>query len=411
MKILNLKAENIKRLVAIDISPTKNMVEITGKNGQGKTSILDAIWWCLAGTKNITSKPIREGEEEGYVTCDLGEIIITRKFKTGKNGQTSSLTVVSKDGSKFASPQAVIDKLMGDFTFDPLKFARMDARQQFESLRKFVPDVDFDKIEADNKADYEERKNVNRQQKEKKVSADAIIIKSEPSEKIDESELMKEFKAATEHNSNTEIRKSNRKNLFTKIEENKNKIAELEKENEDISSKIENAGELPKLIDITDIESNMVNAKNINDAFDDLQHKKSLMNESNELLKQSEKLTQSIEKRNEDKQKAIESADLPVEGITFGDGEVILNGQPFDQASDAEQLKASLSIAMALNPDFKVIRVRDGSLLDEDSMKVLEKMADDNDFQIWIERVDGSGKVGFVIEEGQLKTEPELEEY
>jgi len=36
-------------------------------------------------------------------------------------------------------------------------------------------------------------------------------------------------------------------------------------------------------------------------------------------------------------------------------------------------------------------------------------MAKDNDFQIWIERVDGSGKVGFVMEEGMVKdVEPEV---
>jgi hypothetical protein len=36
-------------------------------------------------------------------------------------------------------------------------------------------------------------------------------------------------------------------------------------------------------------------------------------------------------------------------------------------------------------------------------MKILEEMVDEKDFQCWIERVDSSGKIGFVIENGQLK--------
>ena len=43
MKILELRAENIKKLVAVEIKPDGNIVEITGKNGAGKTSVLDSI--------------------------------------------------------------------------------------------------------------------------------------------------------------------------------------------------------------------------------------------------------------------------------------------------------------------------------------------------------------------------------
>ena len=33
------------------------------------------------------------------------------------------------------------------------------------------------------------------------------------------------------------------------------------------------------------------------------------------------------------------------------------------------------------------------------------KMAKDKDYQIWIEQVDGSGEVGFYIEDGEVKNE------
>lgn len=49
MKVISLQAENVKRLKAVAIAPSDNLVEITGKNAQGKTSVLDALWWALAG--------------------------------------------------------------------------------------------------------------------------------------------------------------------------------------------------------------------------------------------------------------------------------------------------------------------------------------------------------------------------
>ena len=65
-------------------------------------------------------------------------------------------------------------------------------------------------------------------------------------------------------------------------------------------------------------------------------------------------------------------------------------------------------MAMAMNPTLRIIRVRDGSLLDEDAMKLLAEMAAKNDSQIWIERVDSSGRVGVVLEDGRIK--PTIEE-
>jgi hypothetical protein len=60
-----------------------------------------------------------------------------------------------------------------------------------------------------------------------------------------------------------------------------------------------------------------------------------------------------------------------------------------------------------------VIRISDGSLLDSDSLALLAEMATEGDYQIWIEMVDSTGKVGISIEDGAVaadnQTEPELD--
>jgi recombinational DNA repair ATPase RecF len=49
MRIVKLQAENVKRLVCVEIEPSGNLIVVGGKNGNGKTSLLDSIMMALAG--------------------------------------------------------------------------------------------------------------------------------------------------------------------------------------------------------------------------------------------------------------------------------------------------------------------------------------------------------------------------
>lgn len=409
MKIIALQAENIKRIVAIDIRPDTNVVQITGKNGQGKTSVLDAIWWCLAGAGKTQSQPIRNGKDEGYVTIDLGEMIVTRTFKINKDGETtSSLRVENKDGVKFSSPQAMLDKMLGDLTFDPLAFARMDAKKQFDTLRLMVPGFDFEGMERKYRSDYERRTELNRDSKKLRHAADQIVTSAtEQTKKINTDDLLQKITEASRHNSDIQIRENNRKNMKREIEQKRTEAARITAEADALQAKLDSAPALPELIDVTELQSKVSAAGIINDSVYKFEQKKTLIEQAEKLEKESEELTSRMELTVKNKQDAIAAANIPVEGITFGDNQIMLNGVPFNQGSDAEQLRASLGIAMALNPKLKVIRVRDGSLLDEDSMKIVEQMADKNNFQIFIERVDSSGKVGIVMENGLVRKQEE----
>jgi len=127
-----LTAENVKRLVAVEISPTGNVQIIAGKNGAGKTSVLDSIWFALGGgpAAKGTTKPIRDGQDSARVTLDLGELRVTRTWTGGK----STLSVESAEGAVYGSPQKMLDALVGRLSFDPLAFAQQDERTQLASL-------------------------------------------------------------------------------------------------------------------------------------------------------------------------------------------------------------------------------------------------------------------------------------
>ena len=104
----------------------------------------------------------------------------------------------------------------------------------------------------------------------------------------------------------------------------------------------------------------------------------------------------------EEKNAALAAAELPIDGLGVTDDGVTYNDIPFDQLSSAEQLRVSLAMAMALNPKLRVIRITDGSLLDSNSLQIIQDMIREKDFQLWLETVDESGEVGFVIEDGAV---------
>ena len=194
MKIVEFRAENIKRLVAVQLKPDGNIVQITGANGQGKTSLLDAIFWALAGVRSHQPEPIREGQDEALIELDLGKIIVRRTFKRvsetldnegnieSEEHITTSLRVETVEGARFPSPQTVLDKLLDSISFDPLAFARMDAKAQYAALRTLCG-LDFTDLEVKAAKAYEKRTEHNRTKKARGAAAAQIKVPEDVPEK------------------------------------------------------------------------------------------------------------------------------------------------------------------------------------------------------------------------------------
>lgn len=430
LKIISLQAENLKRLTAVRIDPKGNLVEIRGRNAQGKSSVLDAIWWALAGAGNIQADPIRKGQERAVVTLNLGDLIVTRTFTKQDGGSfRTSITVENGDGARFPSPQRMLDDLLGSLTFDPLAFARMKPKEQFDALKGFVPGVDFANIEGLNRADFEKRTAVNRRAKELTAQAQAIAIpESLPTERVDEDAIIAEIGEVGNHNATIERRQEGREaakreaeSFRAAAEECRQRAADLRRQADESDAqaatndteaatreeKLANADPLPAPKDAAAIRARLDDAKRTNALIDQAARRTQLQDQAKAAQAEAEALTANIAARDKAKLDAIAAAKLPIDGLGFGEDAITLNGLPFEQASDAERLRASCAIAMASNPKLRVIRVRDGSLLDEDGMRLLGEMADQHDCQVWVEAVDSSGRVGIVLEDGHVASTPE----
>lgn len=410
MKILELHAENIKRLRAVTITPDPYVQVVGGRNAQGKSSVLDAIWLALAGGKaaKAVPRPVRDGADHATVTLDLGDLKVTRTWDaSGK----SALRVEAADGARYTSPQAMLDHLVGGLSFDPLAFTRLSAREQREALLDLVDlDVDLDALDRERADLYAQRTDVGRQGK---ALGDVVVDENLPIEETSMLEVLEDLRQAQEHNSAVSAaarkveeveREADRARQA--LEEARRRLIRAEEEVAYAEAAANEArreqAEVGERAETAPIEERMRTLEADNAAIRANNEARARAVERDRLRGDYQDLTDQINAIDEAKAQALASAAFPVEGLGFDDQGVTYQGVPFAQASSAEQIRVSVAMAMALNPELRVLRIMDGSLLDSDAMDAIRAQVADGDFQVWIERVGDADAGAVVIEDGQV---------
>lgn len=412
LRVVKLSAENYKRLSAVEITPDLDAATVTiaGRNAQGKSSVLDAIWAALSNTAaskgTTTTRPIRDGEKTARVSVDLGDIIVTRKWE----GEKNTLVVESADGARFPSPQRMLDELVGHFSFDPLAFAALPAKsQQAELLHlvelPFVPET----LAGQRKAAFDDRTIVGRalKQLQGQLAGFPEFGDDVPDEPVSVAALVAELDAARDVEVSYDVANEEIATARNIIAETDRAIAELQdKKNRWLEKLMETKArlaDLPERIDVVPIRAQIAGAEAVNDAVRQKHQRQEVIDLIADEKATYDSLTARIVELDKTKSDGLAAATFPIDGLGFDDEGVTYNGVPFAQASSAERLRVSVAMAMALNPQIRVIRISDGSLLDSENLAVIEAMAAEQGFQVWIEVVDETGTVGVVIEDGQVK--------
>ena len=394
MKIVRLTSENIKRLKAVEIEPDGTLQIVSGKNGQGKSSVLDSIWLALGGgvAKKETARPIRDGQTRAKVELDLGDLIVTREWTANDK---STLKVSSKDGALYKSPQSMLDALIGRLSFDPLAFTQLSAKDQKAQLLDLVDlDVDVDALDAQYAELYEERKQVGR---DGKALGTIEVDDTLPEDETSATDLIREIQEAQRLQSENGQLEYYLAQAQARVDDLQTALAEATQKLVALKAR-----PVHKVPDIAALETKLANVEGENAKIRSNNDARTREQQSDALRDKYTTLTDELKSLEARKSNALSSAKFPVDGLGFDSGGVTYNGVPFSQASSAEQIRVSLAMAMALNPKLRVIRIMDGSLLDSDNMALIEDMAREKDFQIWIERVaDGEG-AGVVIEDGEV---------
>jgi recombinational DNA repair ATPase RecF len=402
MQILRLEAENLKRIKVVSITPEGELVVIAGRNGQGKTSVLDSIMLALGGRsyqKDAAPDPIRHGEESARVQLDMGELIVTRKWE----GDRTSLVVTNGEGAKFARPQEQLDALLGALTFDPLVFAGQQPAKQRAMLLEVVDvGIDLDAT-AERRAElFAHRTDLGRQGKmhEGALAKMAKPKDGLPAVRTDTAELSAEmaaFRRAEREYRDLEAQLSNAEARVTRARQ------ELENANAAVKQISARLDALDEPRDPDDLIQMLNEAAETNaqiaqrDAYEQQQETVA------DYRRRYDEATAAIAALDQGLSDALAAARMPIEGLGFTDQGVTYQGVPFEQCSGAERLRVSMAVAMAQNPRLRVLRITDGSLLDSDNLALVAGMAAEHGYQVWIERVGDADGIGVVIEDGMVR--------
>lgn len=420
-RIVGLWAENIKKVTVAWIRPDGDMVEISGENGQGKSSVLDAIEMALAGGASVPDVPIRRGAKSGRIQVDLGnggktELTIERKFTpSNKNGY---LSITTADGMEPQHPQRMLDGLMGTLSLDPRRFLSMKKPDQLDVVRQMAPVAkDIDVLDERAAKLAAERTENNRELKRAIAVEQSIVIpEGLPEAPPDIAEIETRLAGIDEHN--TGIRNVERHinaldvdaaECARRVQFAEKTLAEMKLDYDKAQLRFEAAKinlPLPALRDANTVLAELTKAREVQAGFHQKKRREDAIAATRALQGKADTIETELAEISKNKTTLLAEAKMPVEGLSFGAGEVLYMGLPLDQASDAEQLLVSTRMAAALHPKLRVIRIRDGSLLDTKSMQLLTDFASANNLQIWIERV-GPG-AGIVMEDGHVRGQEDL---
>jgi len=413
MKVISLEVENVKRVSAAFIEPNSALTCIGGKNAQGKSSVLDSIVFALAGGKKIDAKPLRDGESKGKIVLDLGEYLVTRRF-TEKG---TSLKVQGKEDEEgtrpvYSSGQKLLDKFFNDFSFDPVSFVGLKPKAQLEQVKALVG-LDFSDLDEKRKAYFDERTEVGRQGKKVAGQLESLYFSdSAPEKEVSSSEIFKRLQTANDHNRKCDQAESalldwhkleaHEKENVERLREQLKEAEEKLKKSSESKKAAEKALEKLEKVDVSPIELELSNVDSVNAKVRQNQQYKTVEAEKEKLTGQYQDLTDKIKAIDEAKAKSMAEAKFPVSGLAFDETGLTFNGLPFEQASSAEQLRVSVAMGFAANPKLKLLLIKDGSLLDENSLDLVRELAEKEDAQVIMERVGHGEECTFIIEDGKI---------
>lgn len=219
VRITELQVEDFKKITFVKFPVKPGVNELSGQNGAGKSSAIDAVAVWLDGLKVAPAEPIRSGAQRSRIRGRLGEMYVTRTIAKSKGGAyTTEIRFEPVGGKPYPATQRQLTDLIGEHNLDPLDFINLDTKGKFNALKAFVHGFNFEKAAQDHAADFTRRTDVNRLLRESRAAADLIAVpKDTPAEPIDEAALVQALQAAGVRNTELEARKARRAEAIRQI--------------------------------------------------------------------------------------------------------------------------------------------------------------------------------------------------
>lgn len=435
MKISKISIKNLYGIK--EYKGSGESVELSGTNGSGKSSVIDAIRFALTN-KSDRKYIVRKGETEGEILIETDNgLRINRKVRTNQVNYKS----IKKNGSEVGSPEAFLRDIFSPLQLSPVEFMEKSEKEQnavildmiqydwnLSTIREWfgeIPDwVSYDQnilsilndIQGEKGRYYQDRQDINRDIRNKRSFIADIAAtlpdryNAEKWESENLGDIYKQIERIRKQNEEIENakmiidQKDNKIRSFEAereialtaldkefasererlIEENQRLQAQLKENTQKMDSLAERKMDKAEIIkqkykaDVAKYEATVeeyseIAKKEVQD-FSHLQEKaeyvekmksyvneykrmQTLKDEVDELTEKSKDYTNKIEKARSLPGEILETATIPIAGLTVENGMPLINGLPISNLSDGEKLDLCIDVAIQKPNGLQIILI------------------------------------------------------
>jgi hypothetical protein len=420
VRVAALRVSNILGITTAEIRPGL-VTLIEGANGLGKTSILESFRAVLSGGHDCTL--LRNGSDKGEICLLLDDGTEIRKTVTAEK---SSTKVISPEFGQVSKPATFLDRLRDAFALNPVDFllCKKDARLQL--LLAAIPlklnprdlagitglcstKPNFDQhamitLSAIAKDLYDQRTGVNRVAKEKRTTANEMA-KALPPEAAGEGSPMEALQSARQGHQQFRLlydshakaidgdaakkKDELRAEASTRIEEIR---AKLQKDIEDVDGAAKVSHEMlaeersqkepTYLKAIADLEASAATHARTETTR---KHLGELNQSADKFEETSKQLTEALGEL--DQIRAALLDELPIKGLTVDNGDIYIDGVPFDRLNESRRVRLAIDVAMLRAGSLPLLCCDGLESLDSASLIALENAAAEMNIQLVLARV------------------------
>ena len=412
MKINKLEIENVKRIKAVKIEPTKDgLTIIGGKNNQGKTSVLDSIAWALGGERFRPSQAQREGSA---IPPNL-KIVMDNGLIVERKGKNSDLKVTDPSGKK--AGQQLLNEFIEQLALDLPRFMEASGKEKAKTLLHIIGlDATIVEMEKKEAEIFNSRQAIGRiaDQKEK-YAKEQPYFPDAPDEPVAAAELIRQQQEILARNGENQRQRENLHNLEQEQQRINDQLAELLRRQTDIEEKVRVARlSAADLHDesTAELEKNLAEIDEINRKVRANLDKDKAEEDAKNYRNQYKEYTSELEGIRKEKAVLLTSAELPLPGLSVQDGELIYNGAKWDCMSGSDQLKVATAIVRKLNPKCGFVLLDKLEQMDLDTLQEFGKWLEAEGLQAIATRVSTGDECSVIISDGYVEGQehPEQEE-
>lgn len=420
VKIASVEAENVKRVKAVYLEPrAEGLTVIGGRNGQGKTSVLDAIAWALGGNKMRPSNARREGaanDPQLRVVLDNG-IVVERR---GKNG---SLKVIDPSGNK--GGQQLLDSFTEQLALNLPRFMQATDKEKAESLLAIMGvGEELAALDAQRQAAYNQRLAVGQMERQKRGAAnDMQFWPDAPAREVSASELIAEQSAVLARNGENQRKRLEAQETQRRLDAAMEDLRRLNEQSAELARRMQAKSEEVEALtadaataaktaaqlqdeSTAELEEQLQAVEATNDKVRTNMRRAAAMAEADELKAQYDELDGRVNELARKRTDLLRGAKLPLEGLGVdfdakGDPHLTYLGQAWDCMSGSEQLKAATAIVRELKPECGFVLVDKLEQMDPQTLAEFGQWAESEGLQVIGTRVGTGDECSLVIEDGR----------